>query len=116
MKNPQEIFNKISELKQEQKILRSSFRDAMTHSRELQELTEKAKEVRAAKKTQEDTIKKDFGPEINKLEEIKNELGELNVQLSDIALSNIMKGELVEIVGQHEEQYEPVLSVKFKRK
>lgn len=116
MKNPQEVFNKIEDLKQEAKMLRSSFRDALTHSKELQEISESAKKLREAKKTAEDAVKADFGPEVNRLVEIKNEIGELNVQLSDIALSNIMKGELVEVVGKHEEQYEPVLTVKFKRK
>ena len=116
MKNLQELFNELDGLKKEQKELKASFRDALGHSAEYQESLEKVKQVKAAKATTEDKVRGDFGPEFNRLDEIKNQMAELNMMISDIALNRIMKGERVEVYGPHETQYEPSLSVKFKRK
>lgn len=116
MKNLQTVFNEIEELKKEQKTLKASFRDALSHSASYQELVEAAKKARESKLTAESEIARDFGPEFNRLEEIKNQLNELNVQLSDIAVSNIMKGERIEVYGPNQTEYEPLMQVKFKRK
>lgn len=116
MRNLQELFNELDSLKREQRELKSSFRDALASSAEYQEAVENVKKVKAAKGTIEDKVRGDFGPEFNKLEEIKNQIAELSVMMSDVALSRIMKGERVEVFGPYEAQYEPLLSVKFRKK
>jgi hypothetical protein len=116
MKSLQEVFNKIQIVKKQQKDLRGAYRDALLGSEEYQQAKEQLEALKLKKKQIEDGIKLEYASELNKLDELKTELEEQNMMLSDIALTQIMNGEqLEELVDAKNQAYEPVLSVKFKK-
>jgi len=115
MVNLQEIFDRIQVTKKEQKDIRSIYRDALAGSAEYQKVVEDYEKIKEKKKEIVDSIKADFRPEFDRLEDLKNSINDDNVMMSDIALTSYLKGEKLEIVDQNQSQYEPIFSVKFKK-
>ena len=111
----QEAFNRIQEIKKEQKKIKSAYRDALQSSPTYKQVTDELKEIREKKKKIEEGIKVDFSSEFTKLEDIKIDLESEYELLNDIALTQLMKGETVKVTDQYENNYEPVFSVRFKK-
>jgi hypothetical protein len=115
MIDPQMVFGRMTKNKQEQKELKTAYRDALTHDKNYQEQAKLLKEARERKIKSEKTIKDSFGPEFNRLDELKQLIADDQMMLSDMAFNSIVKGEKFELFDEHESQYEPILSVKFKK-
>ncbi|MEI8361004.1 MAG: hypothetical protein WCG01_02665 [bacterium] len=115
MKSLQETFNQIQEIKKKQKDLRSAYKEALERLPSHKEATEAIKALREKKVKLEDEVKLEFSKEFDKLDELKIELEEANMMLTDIAISELMKGQTVEITDQKSNIYEPAFAVRFKR-
>ncbi|HMB65874.1 MAG TPA: hypothetical protein VKO42_03270 [Patescibacteria group bacterium] len=115
-KKIQEVFNRIQETKKEQKKIRDMYKDALANSEKYQKISEKLKELKEEKKKQEENIKEDFSKELDKLDTLKADLENDRQIMSDLVLNKISQGEKVEISDQNNTQYEPVFSVKFKKR
>ena len=115
MANLQDVFNSIKEKQKKQKEINKIYRDALTCSEKYQEIKEKLNILKEKKKIIEQAIKDDFSSEISKLEDIKLDLKTDKEMLSDIALTNLMKGQTVQVTDQDDNEYEPVFSVSFKK-
>jgi len=115
MSKLQEVFDRIQKTKQEQKKIKSMYRDALTNSKQYQNAVEELKGMREKKKKIEDGIKDEFSSEFSKLDNLKADIENDQMLLSDAALSVLMKGETVEVKDEKENKYEPIFSVKFKR-
>lgn len=115
MSKVQDIFNRIQETKKELREIKTMYRDAMTNSKELQRITDEIKITREQKKKIEEKIKDDFKNELNKMEELRTDIENDSMLLSDAALTQLMKGEMVEVTDVNNTKYEPLFSVKFKK-
>lgn len=115
MQDIQQIFNRINQIKKKQKDIRSAYKDALNNSQEYVDITEKMKETRERKKQIEISVKQDFSSELTKLEDYKVDLESEMTLLSDAALSKLMKGETVEVTDEHNNTYEPIFTVRFKK-
>jgi hypothetical protein len=115
MQNIQDVWARIRETKKQQKNIRKIYQDALAGSAEHRELAEKVKTLAARKKQIEAEAKADLGGEYEKLNALKKEVQLDQELLSDIALSNLMKGETIKITDSDNNQYEPIFSVKFKK-
>ena len=115
MSQIQEIFNKIQETKKQQKDIKATNRDALSNSQELKDITEKIQTLKEQKKGIEDAIKSEFSSEFEKLDSLKLDIESNNIILSDLALNEVVKGEMIEITAQYSNKYEPIFSVKFKK-
>ncbi len=91
------------------------YRDALTTTPEHAEISEKMKSLRERKKQIEQAIKEQFGKEITELEDLKVDIESDTELMSDAALTQLVKGETVEVTDQYQNQYEPVFTVKFKK-
>ena len=111
----QEAFNRICEIKKEQKKIKSAYRDALISSPTYKKITDELKELREKKKKFEEGIRVDFSGEFTKLEDMKIDLESEYELLNDIALTQLMKGETIKVTDQYDNSYDPVFSVKFKR-
>lgn len=111
----QEAFNRIQEIKKEQKKIKAAYRDALSTSPSYKEITDQLKELKEKKKQIEEGIKIDFSSEFTKLDDMKIDLESENELISDIALTQMMKGETVKVTDQYENSYEPIFSVRFKK-
>jgi hypothetical protein len=115
MANIQEVFDRIQKTKKEQKELKNMYRDALNNSGSYQRSQEELKKLKEEKKKYEDGIKQEFASEFDKLEVLKNELMNDGQLLSDMVMTQVAKGQKVEIKDEYETQYEPIFSVKFKK-
>ncbi len=115
MQNIQDVWMRIQETKKQQKHIQHMYKDSLENSQEYREITDKIKGLAMRKKQIEAEAKADLGGEYEKLNSLKKEVQLDKELLSDIAISNLMKGETVKIVDPEKNEYEPIFSVKFKK-
>jgi len=115
MQNIQEVFNKIREMKKEQKDLRDMYKDALVQADKYEEIVEEIKVLREKKKEIETRIQGQLGRSYEKLEDLKLETETHKEMLNDIAISTLMKGETVAVKDEFNNAYEPVWKVNFKK-
>lgn len=115
MANIQESFDRINQLKKEQKNAKSAYKDALENSDNHRKISEEMKSLREKKKQIETIIQKDLGDMYRKIEDLDLELKGQKEMIGDIAISSLMKGETVEVKDEYGNFYEPVWSVKFKK-
>lgn len=115
MQDVQEIFKRIQEAKKKQKDLKAAFGDALKGTQEYMDIGDKLKTLRERKKQIENTIKENFSSELTKIEDLKIDIASDMEILSDVALTQVMKGETVQVTDEYNNTYEPIFSVKFKK-
>lgn len=115
MQDPQEIFNQLEEIKKQQKEIRKEYQDVLAQDGEFQKAKEEYDTISQTKKTLESSAQSSMGTSYAKLDDLKNERAALEQMLSDIALTNMMKGESLAITDAHHNEYEPNFTVKFRK-
>ena len=115
MQNIQEVFNKIREMKKEQKDLRDMYKDALVQADKYEDIVEEIKVLREKKKEIETRIQGQLGRSYEKLEDLKLETETYKEMLSDVAISTLMNGETVAVKDEFNNAYEPVWKVNFKK-
>lgn len=115
MQNVQEVFNKIREMKKEQKDIRDMYKDALVQADKYEEIVEEIKVLREKKKEIEARIQADLGRSWEKFEDLKLQVDAEKEMLNDIAISTLMKGETVVAKDEFDNIYEPVWKVNFKK-
>lgn len=115
MQQLQEVFNRIQENKKKKKDLETAYRDALAGSLEYKEIKEKMETLRARKKEIEVTIKDQFSGELTKIDDLKIDIASDAEMLTDIAMTQLVKGETVEVKDAYENTYQPVFKVSFKK-
>ena len=115
MQNVQEVFNKIREMKKEQKDIRDMYKDALVQADKYEEIVEQLKVLREKKKEIEARIQSELGRSWEKFEDLKLEVETQKEMLNDIAISTLMKGETVAVKDEFDNAYEPIWKVNFKK-
>lgn len=115
MANIQDSFDRINQLKKEQKNAKGAYKDALENSDNHRKISEEMKSLREKKKQIETIIQKELGDMYQKIEDLDLELKGQKEMIGDIAISSLMKGETVEVKDEYGNFYEPVWSVKFKK-
>jgi predicted nuclease with TOPRIM domain len=115
MKDIQGVFDRIREIKKEQKELKEMYKDALVQADKYEEIVEQIKELREQKKQVEARIQAEMGKAYEKLEDLKHEMESEKEMMNDIAISTLMKGEPVQVTDEYQNSYEPQYSVKFKK-
>lgn len=115
MAEAQEIFNRIKEKKNEQKNLKDIHRSVLANSQEYQLILEELKELKDKKKKIQSSLESDLKEEFAKIDEIKSYIASDREMLSNIALTQMLKGEKVEVADEHNNKYGPVFSVRFEK-
>ena len=113
MPNIQEIFNRINENRAEQKDLKRIYRDALDNTAKYKEVVEEIKKLTEKKKQVVTSVQNDFKPEFDRLDQLKADMEADQTLLSDMALTQLLKGESVNIIDKNDTSYEPLFSVKF---
>ena len=113
MASLEEVFNRIKDSKKEQKDIKLIYKDALSVSKDYQDAVAELTGVRENKKRIEKNIQSQFKSEFEKLESLKLDIQTDMELLGDIALSQLMKGETVEITDEYDNKYQPAFSVKF---
>lgn len=109
------IFQRLQNYKKERSELKAMYKDALVNNGEYQKLLTELEDLKVKKKQIEASIKADFKTEFDKLEGIKLHIASDNQLLSDLALNQLVKGELTKLVDENKVEYEPIFTVKFKK-
>lgn len=115
MKDLQEVFVRLQEAKKRQKEIRSMYKDALDNTPGYKELVEELKTMRDKKKQVETAIKEQFAKEMIELDDLKVDIESDNQLITDIALTQYVQGNTVEVTDEYENQYEPIFKVSFKK-
>ncbi len=115
MRDIQDVFNELEAIKQEQKSIRKDYRDMLANDGEYQALKDAYDTARIAKKEAELAIQASMGGAYERLEELTKERAALEEMLSDIAMTQLIKGESIELSDAHHNTYEPTYKVTFKK-
>ena len=114
MQNIQDVFNRIEEKKREQRNIKVMYKDILESSGEYREIKEKLEQLRARKKQLESDAWAEAGTR-EKLDLLALHVKQDREMLSDIALSNMMKGETIKVVDKNNNEYEPLFNVRFRK-
>lgn len=115
MQQLQEVFNRIQQAKKKKKDLETAYKDALKTSQEYEEIQDKLKTSRERKKQIEQTVREQFQHELTQLEDLKIDIASDMEALTDIAMTQLMKGETIELKDEYENTYEPVFKISFKK-
>jgi len=115
MKNIQEVFNEIQEFKNTRKEINREYRDALIQAEGYEDLKEEMKKLRDKKKILETVVRAEMGSRYEELEKAKTEIESLEQMLTDIAMTNLMKGENIDIIDKNDAKYEPSYKITFKK-
>ncbi len=111
-----EVFFRIQKTKREQKKIRDTYKDALVSYPSYQKTVEELNELKEKKKKIEADVKADFRNDFTKLEDLKIDLDTDLEMLSDLAMTQLMKGETVKITDEENQiEYEPVFNVRFRK-
>lgn len=110
------IWDRVQKSKKEQREIKKMFRDALNNSQSYQKVCEELKALKDRKKKIEESMRDEFRSEMNRLDTLKADIENDQMLLADAALSELVKGQLVEVKDEYETRYDPVFSVRFKKK
>ncbi len=111
----QDVFNRILETKTKTKEIRKMYIDALEESKEYQDILEKQEALKLRKKQIETELKEDSMNDFKKMDAYKMHIKTDMELLSDLALNKFVTGERVEVVDSHNQKYEPLFKVTFKK-
>lgn len=115
MSKLQEIYNRIRASKAERKKVNVIFKDVLAQSKPYQDVLEELKDLKEKKLRIETEIRADFAKELEKLEKIALDMKSDEMLLTDVALTMLMKGQNIELTDEHDQKYEPVFKINFKK-
>ncbi|MEK7123109.1 MAG: hypothetical protein AAB855_04635 [Patescibacteria group bacterium] len=111
----QDTFLRIQEVKKKQREIRVLYREALKKSQSHQTAVEDLRGLREKKKGIEDRIRAEYARDLDKLDELMDELKRENEKLSDMVLSSYVRGEIVKVHDARNTVYDPIIKVSFKK-
>ena len=111
----QETFDRIKKKKERQRKLRTQLREAFDNSHAYQQVKGELETVKAKKKQTEDAIHDEFTSELQTIDALSQEIKDDQQMLADLAITRIAKGQTIEVKDEHDIEYEPIFSVRFKK-
>lgn len=109
-----EIHNRLQEKKSQRREIKQSFQDILRNNARYMEIVEEIQKLRAEKKGIENEIlSRDL--DMDRLEEIGNDIKTDVLLLADVALNMYVSNQTVEIVDEYNARWVPLFSVRFKK-
>ena len=115
MNKLQETFDELQKSQARAREIKLIYRDALANTPEYQEIQDKMKSLKNRKKQIENSIQEQFSKELEELDDLQVDIGSYQEMMSDLALTQLVKGETIAIKDQHENDYEPLFKVKFNK-
>ncbi|MFC1598769.1 hypothetical protein ACFL2U_02050 [Patescibacteria group bacterium] len=111
----QEVYDRINQFKDEQKMIRDAYKNELTNNEDYQAIIDELDGLKLQKKEIENEIKQSMSADFIKLEDLKLDIDADNEIMSDLAFNKLVKGETVEIEDEWGNKYIPVFKVKFEK-
>ena len=111
----QDVFASIQDAKKKQRELRAMYREAQIQLPDYQDIVTEIKTLQEKKRTIEQKLKIQFSQELEQIDRIKSELKEEHEKLVSLAISHLAKGEVMRVIDNYNNVYDPVIKVSFKK-
>ncbi|PKM88752.1 hypothetical protein CVU83_01180 [Candidatus Falkowbacteria bacterium HGW-Falkowbacteria-2] len=110
-----EVFMRLQEQQKTQRELKKMYREALAVNGNYHEVIQELDAMKIKKKQIEASVQADLKAEFDKLEGLKLNIAGDKQMLSDIALTQLTKGEPVKVVDENQVEYEPLFTVRFQK-
>ncbi|MFA6537157.1 MAG: hypothetical protein WCT18_02025 [Patescibacteria group bacterium] len=110
-----ELHNEILVAEKKKKELNSVIKEAYEKSKEYKDLMEEMKTLRARRKQLEVGIRQEYSSEFNQMEDIKTDIKDSKMVLSDLIWNELMKNNSVEVVDENDHKFVPAVVVSLKK-
>jgi len=110
-----ELHNEILIAEKKKKELNTVIKEAYSKSKEYEELMDQMKTLRARRKQIEVGIRQEYSSEFNQLDDIKNDIKDSKMVLSDLIWNELMKNNSVEVVDENDHKFVPSVVVSLKK-
>lgn len=111
----QTVFNRVEKSKRRAKEIKTIYRDALGSNEEYKEVLQKLRALKERKKQIENSVKEQFNTELTELEDLLIDIASDKEMMTDMALTKLVKGEVIQLRDEHDNEYEPVFGTKFKK-
>ena len=110
-----ELHQEILDSQKKKKDLNLVIRDAHANYKEYNSIVEEMKKLRERKKQLDAQIREEFASEFNSLEDIKTDMKDTRMVLSDLIWNELIKNNPVEVVDEWDNHYIPQVLVTLKK-
>ncbi len=110
-----ELHNEILASEKKKKEIMTVIKEAYQKSKEFEELMEQMKTFRARKKQIEEGIRKEYSAEFNSLDDLKTDIKDSKMVLSDLIWNELIKNNSVEVTDQYDNKLVPQVIVTLKK-
>lgn len=110
------VFQRRSETRKQLRDLKTMLKDAFLNSKKYQETIKSIEQLKITKEQLENEIRQDYAKEVQKIGQLKLSIDNDTQLLSDLAVTQMMKGETVGLKDEFEREYEPKFKVSFSKK
>jgi hypothetical protein len=111
----QQMHQEIIDAGKKKKELNAVLKEAYEKSKAYHDLNEEMEQLRAKKKQLETAIRQEYASEYNDLEDIKTDIKDTKMVLSDMMWNELMKNNKVEVLDQYENKFVPQVLVTLKK-
>lgn len=111
----QEAYKQLTDKKAQRKEIAKSFKDDLQNHARYREIAEEMKALREEKKQIENEIYSQSMADVEKMEDLKEDVKTHEALVSDIAVSLMMQNESVEVMDEYNNKYEAQFVVRFKK-
>lgn len=116
MPDIQEIFSRVQENQREVRDINRIKKDMLSSAAEYSDVVDELETLRARKKQIEEGIASQMSDKVERAERLKHEITDDRQLMADLALKNLISGQAVRVKGSSDEEYEPLFSVRFRKK
>ena len=111
----QEMYNEIKEAQKKKKELQTAIKDAFENYKEYQEIKEQMEKLKVRRKEIENQVRQQYASEFNDLDDVKTDIKDTKMVLSDMMWNMLMKNEKIEVVDEYNTKYVPQVVVSLRK-
>lgn len=110
-----ELHQEVMDAQKKKKDLGQVIRDAQANYKEYGQVVEEMKKLRERKKQLDASIRQEYSSEFTDLEDVRTDIKDTKMVLSDLIWNELMKNNPVEVVDEWDNHYVPQILVTLKK-
>jgi hypothetical protein len=111
----QEMYNDLKQSEKKKKDIMATIKDAFKNYKEFDEIKEEMEKLKVRKKEIEGSVRAEYASEYNDLDDLKTDIKDTKMVLSDLMWNEIMKNHKVEVVDEYDQRYVPEVVVSLRK-
>ena len=109
------LYQEIVDAQKKKKEITAVIKEAFNNSKAYHDLVDELNVLRARKKEIENALRHDYASEFNDLDDLKMDIKDSRMVLSDLMWNELMKNNKVEVIDEYKNRYVPQVVVTLKK-